>query len=223
MDKLRDVPLFPLRTVLFPGMILPLQIFEERYKTMIGRCLDEDIPFGVVLIRRGSEVGGASEPFDVGTLARIAEVEREPDGRYRLNAVGTRRFRIEALRHDQPYLVGDVQLLDAEPDSSGEAAAARDIAETVTTLFGEYFRLSLTLAGQWQERIALPGDPAALADFAAARLVAPASLKQRILEAPTVAARLELEVAVLSEAIPMLTESVRHHHLRRWGSFAALN
>ncbi|MBF6600779.1 MAG: LON peptidase substrate-binding domain-containing protein [Dehalococcoidia bacterium] len=70
-----DLRLFPLQTVLFPGMRLPLHIFEERYKIMVRECIDEDAPFGVVLIRSGAEVGGGAIPHDVGTTARIIQVE----------------------------------------------------------------------------------------------------------------------------------------------------
>ena len=224
MQKLTGIPLFPLNTVLFPGMVLPLHIFEERYKLMVGRCIQDNLPFGIVLIRNGTEVGGGAEPFEVGTLARISDVQTVEDGRYRLNAVGTQRFRIAALHHDQPYLTGDVEIIDMDPPSGATPSMAeRQAAEHVTALFGEYFRLSLTLARQWQDTISLPDDPTALADFVAARLVAPAELKQRMLEAPTTRARLDLEEAILAEAIPMLTESVRLRHQRRWGSPSSLN
>lgn len=222
--KLSDVPLFPLNTVLFPGMTLPLQIFEERYRVMIARCLEEQIEFGVVLIREGAEVGGGAVPFDVGTLARIAEAARQPDGRYQLQALGTRRFRIERLRHDHAYLSADIEIVEPEPPAEGpERLATQDIADTVGTLFAEYFRLTLMLAGQWQETLGLPSDPTRLADWVATRLVAPTGLKQRMLEAPSVAARLELQLAILSEAIPTLTDRVRAEHVQRWGSIAALN
>src|SRR5205814_5524803 len=84
--------LFPLNTVLFPGMPLPLHIFEERYKLMIGRCLEEERPFGVVLIQSGPEVGGTAVPHRVGTTAHIAAVRRLDDGRMNLIAIGQERF-----------------------------------------------------------------------------------------------------------------------------------
>ena len=110
-----ELPLFPLNTVLFPGQVLPLHIFEERYRLMIRRCLAEDAPFGVALIQTGAEVGAAAEPHTVGTVARIIESSHLPDGTMNIVTVGTERFRIHRLIHDQPYLRGEVEIfpLDA--------------------------------------------------------------------------------------------------------------
>ena len=74
-DGLVQLPLFPLNLVLFPGMDLPLHIFEERYKSMIGDCLNQNLPFGVVLIKEGLEVGTPAEPERIGTSARILHAE----------------------------------------------------------------------------------------------------------------------------------------------------
>ena len=83
-----------MNTVLFPSMVLPLHIFEERYKLMINNCLAQDKPFGVVLIYSGSEVGDSAIPHPVGTVARIANWEWLPDGRMNILTAGARRFRI---------------------------------------------------------------------------------------------------------------------------------
>src|SRR4051812_43493059 len=101
-----ELPLFPLNTVLFPGMPLPLHIFESRYREMITVCSRDERPFGVVLIREGQEVGEPAEPFTVGTMARIVGVDRLPDGRMNIVTVGTQRFRL--LNHSadkQSYIV----------------------------------------------------------------------------------------------------------------------
>ena len=87
-----ELSLFPLSLVLFPGMSLPLRIFEERYKLMISECLEKDLPFGVVLIREGVEVGGLAEPHEVGTTARIIKSERQESGQYSLQTIGEKRF-----------------------------------------------------------------------------------------------------------------------------------
>ena len=106
------MPLFPLRTVLFPGMPLPLRIFEERYKTMTKELLESGGEFGVLLIREGNEVGGAARPYDVGTLARIEESTEMQGGRYILHARGTRRFRLRRMLSPRPYPFGEIELID---------------------------------------------------------------------------------------------------------------
>ena len=105
-----DLPLFPLHTVLCPGIALPLHIFEPRYREMVGRCLADDAPFGVVLIREGREVGAERPDLAaVGTLAEIREANEYEDGRYDLLSVGTTRFTIEAVTVGrEPFLVAKV-------------------------------------------------------------------------------------------------------------------
>ena len=142
-----ELPLFPLHTVLCPGVALPLHVFEERYRAMVGRCLREDSPFGVVLIRDGREVGGGPASIaEVGTVAEIREANRFSDGRYELLVVGTRRFRIESVAVGrEPYLVGTVELLD---DPVGEAEAARDLTDRVTQRFVRYLGLLQPAEGE---------------------------------------------------------------------------
>ena len=97
---LRPMPMFPLGTVLFPYAVLPLRVFEPRYRVMTRRCLDGDREFGVVLIERGSEVGGGDVRFGVGTIARIVQVADTPDGGYALATVGLHRFQV--VRWEEP-------------------------------------------------------------------------------------------------------------------------
>jgi Lon protease-like protein len=111
-----NVPLFPLRTVLYPGGPLPLRIFEARYIDMIGGCLKNDEPFGVLLIKDGSETG-TSTTYEVGTLARIADWYQGSDGLLGVTAIGEQRFRlISSERRDDGLNVGDIELLPGEPD-----------------------------------------------------------------------------------------------------------
>jgi len=105
-----SLPLFPLNTVLFPGMQLQLHIFEERYKLMINNCIETNQPFGVVLIKQGSEaLGPIATPYTVGCTAAISEVQQLPLGRMNITAVGQRRFRIKGIDRSQPFLLGDVE------------------------------------------------------------------------------------------------------------------
>jgi uncharacterized protein len=181
--------LFPLNTVLFPGMPLPLHIFEERYKLMIGRCVEEKRPFGVVLIQSGPEVGGPCVPHPVGTTAHIAAVRRLDDGRMNLIAVGQERFRVVEVVREEPYLVARVAaLVDEEPDADVATLAA----EVRATLTG-YLRDLFTLLDQPQEEIEIPAAPARLSLVAAAVLQIPMIERQALLQMTDVTARLRQE------------------------------
>lgn len=104
-----SLPLFPLNTVLFPGMQLKLHIFEERYKVLINHCIEAEEPFGVVLIRQGREaLGPTATPYAVGCTASIGDVQRLPLARMNIVATGRRRFRIKAIDRSKPYLLGEV-------------------------------------------------------------------------------------------------------------------
>src|SRR6478735_9235806 len=140
-----QIPLFPLHTVLSPGIALPLHIFEERYRVMVRRCLDTSTPFGIVLIRQGSEVaprdGGSQELSisGVGTFAEIREASKYVDGRWDLLTVGTGRFVVRQVIADQePYLVGEVDELD---DRVGDEEEAEALVTRVTRRFVDYLRL----------------------------------------------------------------------------------
>ena len=110
-----QVPLFPLSTVLFPGGPLPLRIFEARYVDMIGRCMKNDEPFGVLLIREGKEAAGRATTYEVGTLARIVDWYQGSDGLLGVTARGERRFRLlEAQREPDGLNVGKIELLPEE-------------------------------------------------------------------------------------------------------------
>lgn len=122
--------MFPLGSVLFPGMPLALRVFEERYLKMMGAVLNDDNPqFGVVLIERGPEVGGGEKRFDVGTLAEVLEVAA-PDGPLAVVARGTQRFRVTSWLDDDPYPRAEIELLDPLDSggmSEGDVSAAEDI------------------------------------------------------------------------------------------------
>src|SRR5210317_923979 len=97
LENNAEIPLFPLNTVLFPGMMLPLNIFEPRYLEMINDCIEKKSPFGIVLTRSDKEAGGAATPHMIGTAARIKKVQHKEDGRMTIVVVGTRRFQVETF------------------------------------------------------------------------------------------------------------------------------
>src|SRR6478609_3186788 len=106
------MPMFPLGTVLFPHALLPLHVFEPRYRLMTQRVLRGEREFGVVLIERGSEVGGGDTRFDVGTVARVVQIAELPDGRYAVATVGLRRIRVIRWLDDDPYPRAQVEAME---------------------------------------------------------------------------------------------------------------
>jgi uncharacterized protein len=191
---METLPLFPLHTVLFPGVPLPLRIFEERYKEMVAYCLTEDLPFGVVLIESGTEVGAPAVPRRVGTAARITRVERLPEGRLHLVAAGERRFRIARLQASRPYLVAEIEwLVDPDADS-----APGDLVEQVRTELSRYLDRLFDLMDQEREAVELPSEAARLSFVTAAVLQVGLEEKQALLEAESASERLQAEVALLA-------------------------
>ena len=143
-------PMFPLGSVLLPGMALPLHVFEPRYQALVEACLAGEPEFGVVLIERGSEVGGGDLRRDVGTMARIVEAVRFDDGRWGLGCVGLRRIRVERWLPDDPYPRAEVVDWDDEP--AGPATA--EVLAEVTSLLRQVLAASAELG--------LPAAPATL-------------------------------------------------------------
>ena len=142
------IPLFPLHTVLCPGIVVPLHIFEERYREMTRRCLDTGEPFGVVLIREGRAIGSRSVSTlaGVGAFAEIRRAGRYPDGRYDLLAAGTGRFTIESVdAGSAAYLVADVTPLD---DEVGDEPRAERLAATAIGRFVRYLELMRARDGE---------------------------------------------------------------------------
>ena len=147
-----DLPLFPLNTVLCPGIALPLHVFEDRYRALVRHCLETTSPFGVVLIREGREVGAGAISFSgVGTIAEIRDAGRRDDGRFDLLVVGTRRFGIQRMLEGRgPYLIADVAILD---ETVADPAIAQQLAMTATRRFVTYLELLQPRSGETSEDI----------------------------------------------------------------------
>jgi Lon protease-like protein len=133
------VPIFPLSTVLFPGSLLPLRIFEVRYMDMAKECLKHGSPFGVCLIREGSEVGAPAVPEPVGCLARIAEADMEELGILKVKAEGLERFRLlDSETTSQGLILGSVERLEPEVDTDcPQLAESADFLRKVVAGIGE--------------------------------------------------------------------------------------
>lgn len=195
-NRIMEMPIFPLKNVvLFPGMVLPLHIFEMRYREMIGRCLEEKIPFGVTLIDEGQEVGSSARPFLVGTAARIVRSERLEDGRMNITTVGTQRFRILELHHDRSYLTATVSQF---PVLNGATRRAAELSERVRPQVIEYVELLSKASKTNLQLNRLPEDPLTLAFLVAISMQVNATEKQQLLEAPGVPEILALESKLLS-------------------------
>jgi Lon protease-like protein len=124
--------MFPLGTVLFPHTLLPLHIFEPRYRALARDCLAADLQFGVVLIERGSEVGGGDTRFDAGTVATIVEAHEIPDGRWFIVAEGGARFRVVRWLPDDPYPLAEIEEIgEAE---AGDAAGLEPLRDRAVRL-----------------------------------------------------------------------------------------
>ncbi|MGH8970387.1 MAG: LON peptidase substrate-binding domain-containing protein [Actinomycetes bacterium] len=192
------LPLFPLGTVLYPGLLMPLHIFEERYRELVrdlAAVPEEDRLFGVVAIRAGREVGtdGVRALHDVGCVAHLRQVEAYDDGRFDVMTVGTQRFRLGPLDRSRSYLQADVELLD-EP--AGDAVAA--VAGSVAGVFDSYRSALVDDDGE-----ALPVDPKVLSYLVAASTLLDVIDKQALLEAPDTAARLRQELTLLRRETAM--------------------
>ena len=174
MTSARVIPLFPLGSVLVPGLVLPLHIFEPRYRQLISDLEgadDDERGFGVIAIREGREVGadGVQALYDVGTFASLREVTALPDGRFDIVTVGAPRFRILELVDGQPYAQARVEFLDEDPgDASGP------LAQSVAARFQEY----RDLLTDEEDDAELPDDPRVLSYLVGAAVVADLGMRQ---------------------------------------------
>lgn len=193
--------MFPLGTVLVPSLPLPLHVFEPRYRALVRDCLAGDREFGVVLIERGSEVGGGDTRSHIGTVARLLEAVELPNGRWAVGAVGTRRLRVRSWLPDDPYPRAEVE---DWPDPPATAACAELRAAAIGHL-----RRALALSLELGDAVApaaieLSEDPV----LASYQLVAVAPIgpldQQRLLGADTAADRLEGVASALEEVIEVL-------------------
>lgn len=208
----RSIPLFPLSTVLFPGLIMPLHVFEPRYRQLVEDlvALPDDVvqQFGVIAIREGREVGadGVRALHDVGCTALLREVEELGDGRYDVVTVGAERFRVLSLDDSGPYLRAQVEVLDETPGADDAELAT--LVQVVTRDFARY-RAALQGAPAELDDVASSGleaeddlaaaatDPDVLSYAVAAAAILDVNDKQRLLAAPDVASRLRVEHRLL--------------------------
>jgi Lon protease-like protein len=199
------LPLFPLGAVLYPGMLLPLHIFEERYRQLIRDLLDgtEGRRFGVIAIRKGRETGidGVHSLYEVGCTAALRRVDRHDDGRFDIVAVGTQRFRLLRLDQTRPYLQGEVELLTEEPT---DPAAAEPAVRVIQAAFREYLDALTEWGGATVRLEELPDEPELLSFIVAAAMVIDLPEHQAMLAEPDTLRRMAMQRALLSRETAML-------------------
>lgn len=193
-----EIPLFPLHTVLFPGAPLHLHIFEARYQEMIERCVADDRPFGIVLIRNGDGMTGNPEPFMVGTAARVHSVFRYADGRLDVSVFGERRFRVRRLDDGSGYMIGQTEPLDeAEVEDRAEAEAlTRKARDSFKQLVETYYAKP-----EFNVEVRFPHEPTELSFAIANFLPLDNRQKQRLLETTSTTERLITLIPLIEQRI----------------------
>lgn len=193
-QELEELPLFLLNTVLFPYAHIRLHVFEERYKSLVHHCIENERPFGIVLIRSGPEVGETADPYLVGTAVHIERVDYLDDGRMDIQVHGERRFRIRELNDSRPYPTGYVEpIFEHEIENESEAA------EVISTARAEFETLIQKLLSRQEldVQVVFPTDPVVLS-FTIANLLSMENLeKQRLLETTDTLERVQALIPIL--------------------------
>ena len=200
-----EIPLFPLNTVLFPGWPMPLHIFEPRYLEMVRYCVEEKIPFGILLIKQGKAEGDtAVVPHKVGCMVNITQMEQLEDGRLLIMTVGQERFRLRSLSRHKPYLVGEVERLPYLPEKNAPLEAA---ANNLHPLVLSYLTTLTTLADNIEfDPTQIPTEPEALSHMAASLLQVSLETKQSLLEAKKISNALNFLINQYRREIDILKQ-----------------
>jgi Lon protease-like protein len=194
-DETLQLPLFPLDTVLFPGMALPLHIFEERYLWMVSECLEGNRQFGVIMTTPAAESESTAAAHRVGTSALITQVERRDDGRMDILTAGLERFRVLDLLRTEPYVVGRIEPFPLENTQSPELVR---LVKTASALFVQYLRLAGEVLGTVIRVESAPRDASTLAYMMAIALQVSNEEKQQLLSISSLPTLLWKESSILS-------------------------
>lgn len=205
----RRLPLFPLGLVLFPGMLLPLHVFEERYQVLIRELMElpeDERRFGVVAIRQGSEVGGKaitgiSALHEIGCSAHLRRVLEHDAGQFDLVTLGTQRYRLTRLYSDRPFLTADVEWL---PDELGDPGEAAVLDPAVRLAFRAYVSALAAAGGNQVQLPELPADPLVLGHLVAATVSIDLADRQALLAAADGRERLRAELRLLRREAVLL-------------------
>ncbi len=200
-----EIPLFPLpNLVLFPNIVVPLHIFEERYKSMINTCVERDETFGLVLL--GSEEESEDTIHRVGVAARIVQVERLEDGKMNILSQGENRFRILRFTQQTPYWKGSVDYF--EDDEAHQPSLS--LYEHVSELYRNIYKLGAELSGSQESELVLPESPVALSYMVSYVLDIDSEEKQKLLEMTSTAERLNVLVGHLNQTIQKVEQQLAY-------------
>jgi Lon protease-like protein len=202
-----DIPLFPLPLVLFPQVVVPLHIFEERYRLMINRCIEESGTFGIVLIPPGTSTESESTIRRVGVTARVIQFDRIEDGRINIMAAGEMRFRILEFTASQPYWAAKVEFFEDDRESDEDL---QESYKEVVRLYREVHRLAAELRSMEMniEEIKIPVSPATMSHMVSFVLDIDPEAKQALLEMTSVDGRLKTLSVHLEEAMQRLNAEI---------------
>jgi ATP-dependent Lon protease len=196
-----EIPLFPLpNLVLFPHIVVPLHIFEERYKLMINSCIDRGESFGIILLRSGAEEETEETLHRVGVTVRIVEVERLDEGRMNILCEGERKFRVNQFTQQTPFWRGTIDLLEDR-----DFYSFHSLYEQVAELYRSVAALSAKLSGSEETEVALPESPTDLSYMVSYVLDIESEDKQKLLEMDT-AERLQTLIAHLTDTLRKLEQ-----------------
>lgn len=200
------LPLFPLGLVLFPGLLLPLHVFEDRYRVLVSELLEkpeDERRFGVVAIRQGREVGddGVAALHEVGCVAHLRRVSAYDDGRYDLVTTGAERFHLDALERGRPYLVGEVSWL---PEDVGDPDLAGVLDPAVRAALADYLDALGAASGEEVETPELPDDPLTLSYLVGATVLVDLDDRQALLAERDATTRLRAELSLLRREATLL-------------------
>ena len=201
-----EIPLFPLpNLVLFPHIVVPLHIFEERYKTMINACIDSSEVFGLVLLRSGADEESEETIHRVGVTARIVEVERLDEGRMNILCEGEQRFRIYRFSQQTPFWKGGVNFIEDDERNATEA-----LYEQVAELYRSVVDVSAKLSGSQEAELVLPDSSTDLSYMVSYVLDIEPEDKQKLLEMDSTAERLRMLLAHLTDTLRKLEQQRAH-------------
>ena len=206
-----EIPLFPLpNLVLFPNVILPLYIFEERYKQMINRCIDSGDVFGLVLLRQGAQEETEQTIHRVGTTARVVRTERLEGGRMNILCQGDSRFRVVRFTRKTPFWMADVSFIEDESETDD---VLKPLQDEVASLYAKAYQLGVQLGLFEETELRLPGFPVELSFLVSYVLDIEAEQKQTLLELKSTAQRLRDLITHVDDAIRKLEKQITYKQI----------